>query len=148
MSATNNFATPSSTVLTKLWYSTTATGQRVQIAGVQAIPPIIPPREDITYRMLESDIEYAVKGIRPFEAIEVETILHVEQYRVLEGLASDNSELFWFVELPTDGANSMVIRWTGTIDVSLAEIQLDDMLRSIIKIGKSSNPEIVDSIGP
>jgi len=143
MSNTNDFATPSSTVFTELYYATNAAGAgAVQIAGVQAIPPAITPKEDITYRMLESDIEYAVKGIRPFETIEVETILHVEQYRTLEALADEGNELFWFVRLPT-GANQMTVRWRGCLDISLAEITLDDMLRSVLKIGKSSAPETI-----
>ena len=146
--ATNAPATyipPVATVFTELWWSHTETATvKTQIFGVQALPPVITPKEDITYRTLESPTEFAVKGVRPFETIEVETILFVDQYKELEIISNSDEELWWFIKLPD--SQEMVIKWRGSIDISLAEVTLDDMLRSILKIGKSTDPVILDAL--
>lgn len=136
--APTTYTPPAATVFTELYYSETETGELTQIFGVQAIPSPITAKEDITYRTLESEIEFAVKGVRPYEPIEVECIWFTEQYDALDDLAEADEELWYFVKLPD--SQKTVFKWRGSIDISPAEIALDDMLRTVIKLGKSTKP--------
>jgi viroplasmin and RNaseH domain-containing protein len=142
------YTPPSASTLTELYYAQDNNGvpatTLTQIFGVQAIPPADTAKEDITYRTLESDTEFAVKGVKPYESIEVECIYYKEQYTALKTLADSNKELWWYVKLPE--SQQTVYNWRGSIDVSMAEIALDDMLRCVIKIGKSTKPTVSDSL--
>lgn len=139
------FTPPQAATLTELYYATSETGTALkQVFGVQAIPPAITAKEDITYRTLESDVEFSVKGVRPYESIEVECILFKEQFTEIKTLADAGDELWWFVKLPD--ALKMVIKWRGGVDISVSEIALDDMLKSVIKIGKTTVPVMLEAL--
>ena len=135
------FTPPAASVYTELYYATSENPSGsglTQIFGVQAVPPPVTSKEDITYRTLESDMEYAVKGVRPYEPIELECIWYTEQYDALDDLAELDEELWFFLKLPA--SQKTVFKWRGSIDISPAEIALDDMLKTVIKLGKSIKP--------
>lgn len=145
------FTEPSSTSKTELWYKNDTDGTLTQVFGVQSIPSIITPAEDITYRTLESGTEFALKGVRAFESIEVETIGYPEQFTALKVLADAGETLDWYVKLPDkfkskDDSGPITIHWKGGLDVSISEIALDDTLKTMLKIGKSSVPDILKGL--
>ena len=84
------FTPPSATVLTELYYAETDTVAPTQVFGVQGIPEVDTPPDDITYRTLESDVEFGVPGVKPFSAIEVEILYYKEQYTTLKALEGKN----------------------------------------------------------
>ena len=136
--APTTYTPPAATVYTELYYAETETGALTQIFGVQAIPSPITAKEDITYRTLESDLEFAVKGVRPYEPIELECIWFTEQYNALDDLAEADEELWFYLKFPA--SQKTVFKWRGSIDVAPAVIALDDMLKTMIKLGKSTKP--------
>lgn len=146
MSAT--FTAPSTTATTELWYKAKA-GTLTQVFGVQSIPPIETAAEDVTYRTLESRTEFADKGVRAFESIEIECIGYPEQYKAIKTLSETDEDVEWYVKLPDKFKNeekAITLTWKGSVDISLAEVALDDMIKTTIKIGKSSVPKLIDGL--
>ena len=139
------FTPPSATMLTELYYAETDTVAPTPVFGVQGIPEVDTPPDDITYRTLESDVEYGVPGVKPFSAIEVEILYYKEQYTALKALEGKN--LFWYVKLPdntagsTPAAKSLVKKWKGDFRITLAALELDDMVKCTLKIYKATAPE-------
>ncbi len=139
------YSSPSTGVFTEVWISPNKTGDDiVQIFGVQTLPNLKTAKNDVTYTVLESDEERAVKGIRPFEALEFETIMYKEQALALEDLANLNQDIRWYVKYP-DGYN-MVYTWEGSFDIANSTISNDSMLLNTIKGGKSTNAELITSL--
>lgn len=143
--------TPSSDVGVELWYAETEDTGLKQIFGPQSIPVISAAKEDITYRVLESDEEFSVKGRRPRETIEIEMISQRAQHDTLKALADKDAQLWWYVKLPdsytaTGSSDPKVIKWKGSIDLTFSEIGLDDMLRDILTIGKTTKPEEINGL--
>lgn len=138
---------PVASKFTELWYASTEDTSLKQVFGVQSIPTVISASEDITYRTLESDTEFSVPGVRPYETIEIETLYYKEQYDALKALESAGTIPWWYVKLPDSSAGTSgkptVIKWRGALSVALSEIALDDMIRSTLTIGKSTVPETI-----
>lgn len=144
------FSPPSVTMKTELWYKV-GSGTLTQVFGVQSIPSIITTAEDITYRTLESTTEFSLKGVRAYESIEIECIGYPEQFKTMKALGDADEMLDWYVKLPdsfkgTGDTKAVTVHWQGGLDVSLAEISLDDMIKTTIKIGKTTVPEIIDGL--
>lgn len=143
---------PAATKFTELWYATEEDTDLKQVFGVQSIPTIISAPEDITYRTLESDTEFSVSGVRPYETIEIETLYYKEQYDELKTVENSNAIPWWYVKLPDitagtgAGAKPTVIKWRGTLATALSELALDDMVRSTLTIGKATVPETIDGL--
>lgn len=143
---------PAATKFTELWYATEEDTDLKQVFGVQSIPVIVSAPEDITYRTLESDTEFSVDGVRPFENINIETLYYKEQQDELKALEKSKIIPWWYVKLPditagtSAGAKPDVIKWRGTLAVALSEIPLDDMIRATLTIGKTTVPEIIDGL--
>lgn len=105
------FTPPSATMLTELYYAETDTVAPTQVFGVQGIPEVDTPPDDITYRTLESDVEYGVPGVKPFSAIEVEILYYKEQYTALKALEGQN--LFWYQQHEIRGKIHAQLRQRG-----------------------------------
>lgn len=136
------FTPPVSTALTELWYSETETGAPTQIFGVQEIPRLNEPAEDITYRTLESDEEFATPGIKPYSSIEVPILLYKEQAAALEAL--DGETLWWYVKYPE--SYGIIKKWKGRLKYSDDGFPLDDMCKAVLKIYKDSTPTKVTAM--
>ena len=143
---------PVASATTELYYAETEDTDLKQIFGVQSIPAIISAPEDVTYRTLESRTEFATQGVRAYEAIEIELLYYKEQYTALAALESGGKVPYWYVKLPDASAGSgasakpLVVKWQGSMSVSIAEVALDDMVKCTLKIGKSSVPETIDGL--
>ncbi len=140
---------PRSTARTELYYAITEDTNLKQVFGVQDIPTVDTPPEDITYRTLESSTEFAVPGVRPYETIQVPVIYYEEQFEEMRK-ANENGDLWWYVKLPDatspTGTNPIVIKWRGALSVSVDGIELDNMLQKMLTIGKSTVPEIIKGL--
>ncbi len=143
------FTPPAASPTTELYYAVVEDTGLIQVFGNQSIPVITSPPETITYRTLESTTEFAVPGVTPYEGIEIENLYYKEQYTALKTLADANTELFWYVKLPDTTVASgepMVIKWKGAFRINLAEIALDDMLRTTLTIYKSTKPAEISGL--
>lgn len=136
------YTAPSATQLSELYYATTESGAAKQIFGVQGIPRIQEPSEDITYRTLESDEEFGAPGIKPFSALEVTLLLYKEQHEQLKAL--DGQTLWWYVKYPDE--YGIIRKWQGKMAYILESLELDDMCKSVLKIYKATTPEEVSTI--
>lgn len=151
MAQTNaSYTQPAATMLTELWYAETEDTGLVQVFGNQSIPQVDTPPDDIVYRTLESDTEFGVPGVRAFSAIELECLFYPEQFTAMKALADAGKELFWYVKLPEssagEGKEPLVIKWKGAFHISIAEIALDDMVKTALKIYKSSKPAYINGL--
>lgn len=151
--ATNNptLTAPAPTVFTELWYAEAEDTGLKQIFGVQSVPSIISAPEDVTYRALESDTEFAVPGVRPYESIEIEILYYKEQWAELKAAEAKHAEVWFYVKMSDqsaggDGNKPTVIKWRGSMAVSLSEITLDDMYKCMLKAGKSTVPQTVEGL--
>ncbi len=141
-----SFTSPSTGILTEVYYATSETAAPIQIFGVQSVPQFLTAKDDVTYTALESDTEYATKGRRAYETMEMQTLYYPEQQAALETIAATDADVYYYVKLPTVGtATGKIYSWKGSLDVSIDEID-DDMIYSVIKMGKSTVPAIVSSL--
>ncbi|MEG0408012.1 MAG: hypothetical protein RR623_03990 [Bacilli bacterium] len=136
---------PSSTAGVELFYQKGSTW--TQVFGVQSIPKIITPRESQTYSTLESFSEFAIKGTRKFESIEIECVILPEQLFELNTDANAKDIYEFAVAFPpsfkTKGATGLTaITWSGSLDVSPGELGLDDMIKATLTLGKSTTPTL------
>lgn len=136
---------------TELWYKSGGSGTLTQVFGVQGIPSVITQAEDITYRTVESTTEFSAKGVKAFESLEVECIAYPEQFTAMKALDDSGAELDWYQKLPdpfreSGGTKPITLHWKGSVGISLTEIVLDDMVKMMVKIGKSTVPEIIDGL--
>lgn len=150
--ATNNpnFTPPTSTVFTELWYAVEEDTGLKQIFGIQGIPQIVTSTEDITYRTLESDTEFATKGVRPYETIEIQMLHYHEQYEELKQVESGGKLPWWYIKLPDssapEGSKPITIKWRGSLSIALDAIDLDGMNFDVLTIGKSTVPEMLEGL--
>lgn len=135
------FTPPVATATTELYYAKTETEKPTQVFGVQGIPALTQPADDITYRTLESTEEFGAPGVKPFSAIEVTLLLYKEQYAAMKELSG---ELYWYVKLPE--SYGIIVKWKGGFSFTLAGLDLDDMCKCTLKIYKSTKPEEVAAL--
>lgn len=143
MSAGND---PDVSTLTKVWYATTLTGNRTQIAYTQEIPPLEEPPEQITAQALDIDYEIARPGIKKAGSIQIPILFTHTQHKALRALKGQN--LFFFFELPNNTAettNKPLVRYLqGTCVLTMDTIATEDFLKDILTIYKTSDVEESD----
>lgn len=146
------FTPPASTAGTELYYAVTEDTALIQVFGNQSIPTVDTPPEDVTYRTLESSTEFAVPGVKPFESIEIENMYYPEQFNAIRAVAESGKEPYWYIKLPnvtagaTSGAKPLCIKWRGAVKITFSEIALDDMIKTTLKIYKSTVPEFIEGL--
>lgn len=144
MSAGNE---PDVSTLTKVWYATSLTGTRTQIAYTQEIPQLEEPPEQITAQALDIDYEIARPGIKKAGSIQIPILFTHTQHKTLRALK--NQKLFFFFELPNntaETANKPLVRYLeGTCVLTMDTIATEDFLKDILTIYKSS--DVLESDG-
>lgn len=142
---TTNEQTPKASTLTKIYYADTKNGERTQIGYVQSIPEFLTPPEAITYSALDIDDERQVKGRKKAESLEIEFLYRESQYKQIKQLETDNTEVYWFIQLPEETAetegNPLTWNFKGTCCIGMSEIAVDDMLKSKLTIYRNSEIE-------
>lgn len=138
-----NGTTPKVSTLSTLWYASTATGEKTQVAYVQEIPALKSAKEAITYNALDLDEEQQAKGSRKAETLTIPLLFTESQHDALKALADSDNEYYWFVKLPDATASTsgspLVFSFTGACDLANDTIAIDDMLKENLTIYRSSN---------
>lgn len=141
--------TPQVSTLTTLWYADTKEGERTQVAYVQSIPQLQSPKEAITYGALDLEEEQQAKGRRKAETNEIVILYTEAQHKKLKELADSNKSYFWFVKYPEatkdQEKDSLVMSFTGAVDLANNEIAIDDMLQDTLTIYRDS--QVTESYG-
>lgn len=140
-----NGNTPKVSTLSTLWFATTKTGERTQVAYVQEIPPLKSAKEAITYNALDLEEEQQAKGSRKAETLTIPILFTETQHDTLKALSDTDTEYYWFIKLPDSTAATankpIVFNFTGACDLGLDTISIDDMLKENITIYRSSAVE-------
>ena len=133
---------PKVSTLSTLWYASTLTGEKNQIAYVQEIPPLKSAKEPITYNALDLDEEQQAKGTRKAETLTIPVLFTEEQHDALKALSDSDEEYYWFIKLPDSTAKTsgkpLVFYFSGACDLGLDTIAIDDMLKENLTIYRSS----------
>lgn len=137
-----NRTTPRVSTLTTLWYATTLTGTRTQVAYVQEIPALKSAKEAITYNALDLEEEQQAKGSRKAETLTIPILFTESQHDTLKTLADSDEEYYWFIKLPeataTTANSPIVFHFTGACDLGMDTISIDGMLQENITLYRSS----------
>lgn len=133
---------PKVSTLSTLWYASTLTGEKTQVAYVQEIPPLKSAKEPITYNALDLDEEQQAKGTRKAETLTIPILFTEEQHDGLKALSDSDEEYYWFIKLPDSTAKTsgkpLVFYFSGACDLGLDTIAIDDMLKENLTIYRSS----------
>lgn len=133
---------PKVSTLSTLWYASTLTGDKTQVAYVQEIPPLKSAKEPITYNALDLDEEQQAKGTRKAETLTIPVLFTEEQHDALKALSDSDEEYYWFIKLPDSTAKTsgkpLVFYFSGACDLGLDTIAIDDMLKENLTIYRSS----------
>lgn len=133
---------PKVSTLSTLWYASTLTGDKTQVAYVQEIPPLKSAKEPITYNALDLDEEQQAKGTRKAETLTIPILFTEEQHDGLKTLSDSDEEYYWFIKLPDSTAKTsgkpLVFYFSGACDLGLDTIAIDDMLKENLTIYRSS----------
>lgn len=141
---------PKTSTLTKVYYGETKTTEtKTQIAYVQSIPEFLTPPEAITWSALDIDDERQAPGRKKAESMEIEFLFTQEQYQKLKELQTANKNVYWFIQLPVETADTegkpLTWNFQATCYVGMSEIAIDDMLKA--KITLYRNTEIEETEG-
>ena len=133
---------PKTSTLTKLYYATTKTGSRTQVGFVQSIPEFLVAPEPINYSALDIDDERQASGRKKAQDLEIEFLYRESQYDAIKALETAGTEVYWFIQLPEETAETsgkpLTWNFKGTCFLGMSEIAIDDMLKSKLKIYRSS----------
>ena len=122
---------PKVSTMTKVSYATTRTGEKTQIGYVQSVSEFLTAPEEITY-----------SARRKTQAVEIPFLYTESQWDELRAVETAGTEIFIFLQLPNDTANTankpVVFNFKATIALGMDQIEIDNMLQSKIKIYRSS----------
>lgn len=138
---------PKTSTLTKVFHADTLedlidSTKRKQVAFVQSIPEFLTPPEGITYSALDIPDERQAEGRQKAENMEIEFLYTEDQYDELKAIQKAKTNGYWAIQLPEETATQegKPLTWyfQGTCYVGMAEIAIDDMLKSKVTIYRSS----------
>ena len=141
---------PKTSTLTKLFHAEdlaklVAEATRKQVAFVQSIPEFLTAPEPIAYSALDIDDERQAPGRKKAESIEIELLFTEEQYDELKAIQNKKTNGYWAIQLPeetaTEAGKPLTWDFTGTCQIGMSEIAIDDMLKAKLTIYRSSGVE-------
>lgn len=142
MKAGEETVAPKVSTLTKVSYATTLTGTKTEIGYVQSISEFFTLPEEITYSAIDIDDERIAKGRRKANAPEIPWLFTETQWDELKALEEAGTEVYIFIQLPEDTAvaDGKPLTWyfKATAAVSMDTIEFDNMLKSKVKLYRSS----------
>lgn len=137
--------TPNTSMLTKVFYSATKTGERTQLCFVQTINPFKTLKRSINYSALDLDRERQARGTAEAQDLEIPFLYTEEQWDNIKTLSDSDEEYYWFFQLPeataTTSGKPLTFYFKATADISMDTIEIDNMLQSICKLFISSDIE-------
>lgn len=142
MKAGEETVAPKVSTLTKVSYATTLTGTKTEIGYVQSISEFFTLPEEITYTAIDIEDERIAKGRRKANAPEIPWLFTETQWDELKALEEAGTEVYIFIQLPKDTAveDGKPLTWyfKATAAVSMDTIEFDNMLKSKVKLYRSS----------
>lgn len=136
--------TPYSTMLSKLYYSTSKTGEKTQIAYVQEIPEFNPAPEGIEWSALDTDYTGQVPGRRSADTIAIPVLFTEEQHDELAALDKD-TEYYWFILLPDATASTtgkpLCFSFQAKMRLGMNALSVDEMIQETLTLYKSTAVE-------
>jgi len=149
MKAGTETKTPAVSTMTELSYSTTLGGTRTDIGYVQSIPEMLKTPDSITYSAVDIPDERQAKGRIKAEDMEIEILFTESQWDEIRAVQEAGTEVYVHIKLPDNTANTdnkpIVFYFKATMAIGMSSIEIDDMLKSKIKLYRSS--EIKESKG-
>ncbi len=139
--------TPYSTILSKLYYSTSLSGTKTQVAWVQEIPEFDPAPEGIEFSALDTDYTGQVPGRRSADTIAIPVLFTKDQHDILKAL-DDKTDYYWFILLPEEtnpDGDPPCFYFQAKVRIGMGALSLDEMLQETITLYKST--EVSESEG-
>lgn len=141
---------PKTSTMTKVFYATTRTGEtKTQIGYIQSVAEFLKAPEGITYSALDIPDERMAKGRMKAEAIELPFLFTETQWDEIRALETANTEVYLFIQLPNETANTsnkpVTFDFKATIAVGLDALEINGMIQAKVTIYRSS--EIKESKG-
>jgi len=138
---------PDVSTYTKVYYSSTLTGERTQIAYTKEIPQLEEAPEQITESVLDLDYELARPGIKKAGSIELPILFTHTQHKTLRALK--DQELYFFFQLPENTAEEegkpLVRYLQGKCVLTMDTVAVGEFLKDILTVYKSS--DVLESDG-
>lgn len=143
MTPGNETVSPKVSTLTKVFYATSVNAeQKTQIAYVQSISEFLSLPQEIKYSALDIEDERMAKGKREANAPEIPFLYTEDQWDELRAVEEINNDVWLFFVLPESTAKEsgkpLTFYFKGSLAVSMDAIEIDDMLKSKVKIYRSS----------
>ncbi len=136
--------TPYSTILSKLHFAESKTGERTQVAYVQEIPEFDPAPEGIEWSALDTDYTGQVPGRRSADTIAIPVLFTEEQHDTLKAL-DKATDYWWFIELPAETASQtgkpVVFYFQAKVRLGMNALAVDEMLQETLTLYKSTAVE-------
>lgn len=132
---------PKTSTMTKVFYSTTKTGEKTQIGYIQSVSEFLKAPEGKTYTALDIPDERVAKAKIKAEPVEIPFLYTESQWDELRAVETADTEVYIFLQLPNEtSANNkpVTFNFKSTIAVGMDQIQLDDMLQSKVTLYRSS----------
>ena len=136
---------PKTSTLTKVFYSTTKTGTKTQIGYIQSVAEFLKAPEAITYSALDIADERMAKGKIKAEPVEIPFLYTESQWDELRAVETAGTEVYVFLQLPNETANTadkpLTFNFKSTLAVGMDQIEIDNMLQSKVTLYRSSEIE-------
>ncbi|MBR1653504.1 MAG: hypothetical protein IJ690_01615 [Clostridia bacterium] len=133
---------PRTSTMTKVFYATTKTGEKTQIGYIQSVAEFLKAPEPITYSALDIPDERMAKGKVKAETIEIPFLYTESQWDELRAVETAGTEVYVFLQLPNDTANTankpVTFNFKSTLAVGMNQIEIDNMLQSKVTLYRSS----------
>lgn len=141
--------TPYSTILSKLYYSTSMDGEKTQVAYVQEIPDFDPAPEGIEWSALDTDYTGQVPGRRSADTIAIPILFTEEQHDTLKAL-DKATDYYWFIVLPEETASTtgkpLCFYFQAKMRLGMNALAVDEMLQETLTLYKSTEVQEVKGL--
>ena len=136
---------PRTSTMTKVFYATTKTGEKTQIGYIQSVAEFLKAPEPITYSALDIPDERMAKGKIKAEPVEIPFLYTESQWDELRAVETAGTEVYIFLQLPNETANTsnkpLTFNFKSTLAVGMNQIEIDNMLQSKVTLYRSSEIE-------
>ena len=141
--------TPYSTILSKLYYSTSMDGEKTQVAYVQEIPDFDPAPDGIEWTALDTDYTGQVPGRRSADTIAIPILFTEEQHDTLKAL-DKATDYYWFIVLPEETASTtgkpLCFYFQAKMRLGMNALAVDEMLQETLTLYKSTEVQEVKGL--
>ena len=146
---TPKVTTPQVAMKAKVNYSTTLTGDKIEIGYVQKVGQLKTLKEGQTYSALDLDEERMAKGKRKAETVDIEMMFIQETHKSIKAIADADTTIFLFLEYPETTASvankPLVQSVKCTVDIAGQEMNDGDFIKDTMRVYKES--KVVETDG-